>query len=162
MKLLNLLIDEEVLKAEIELENATADNVLERAKVYLALLLAFRKQLHTFARITVRRTVTQPSTARVPSEPTHDTIEIAIGVAESEILRVEKLLDSLTRISPWEAAQIFNRVGFRGSRDWEAAANEVRTSIGTERLAAEDAIEKAGLLLRQEYATSRPANIIRH
>jgi hypothetical protein len=61
MKLLNLLIDHEVLRAEIQLEDATAENVLERAKVYFALLCAFRRQLETFAGMSVMR---EPGPAR--------------------------------------------------------------------------------------------------
>ena len=148
---MNLLIDHEVLRAEIELEGASAENVVERARVYLALLLAFRKQLCDFARMSRGRYSNRPA------EQTTDPFSTAIHVAESEILRVERLLDKFSTISAWEAAQIFNRLGYRGSSDWEAAANEVRTTIGTERMPAESAIEEAGMLLRGEYAASRVA-----
>ena len=162
MKLLNLLIDHEVLRAEIQLEDATAENVLERAKVYFALLCAFRRQLETFAGMSVMR---EPGPARFAATTTDrpvDPIATAIGVVESEITRVDRLIVSFTTISAWEAAQIFNRVGYRGSTEWEAAANEVRTTIGTERIPAENAVEAAGLLLRKEYAASRRLGVATH
>lgn len=151
MKLLSLLIDHEVLKAEIELEDATAEDVLERAKVYFALLCAFRRQLRAFTQMSAMRVTTNVGPAERPVDP----IATAIEVVESEVIRVERLIASFTTISAWEAAQIFNRVNYRGSNEWEAAANEVRTAFGTERMPAESAIEEAGLLLREEYAAER-------
>ena len=157
---MNLLIDHEVLKAEIELEDATAVDVLERAKVYFALLCAFKRQLQTFAQMSAMR---GPGTARSrPAERPVDPIATAIDVVESEIVRVDRLIVSFTTISAWEAAQIFNRVGYRGSSEWEAAANEVRTTIGTERMPAENAVEAAGLLLREEYAAARRLGVATH
>ena len=162
MKPLNLLIDHAVLKAEIELEDATAEDVIERAKVYFALLCAFRRQLQTFTQLSVRRAPMHlnggPGTKDRPVDP----IATALEVVESELIRVDRLIDSFTTISAWEAAQIFNRVQYRGSSEWEAAANEVRTVIGTERIPAESAIEEAGMLLREEYASERRVRVAAH
>ena len=91
-----------------------------------------------------------------------DPIVTAIDVVESEIIRVDRLITSFTTISAWEAAQIFNRVGYRGSNEWEAAANEVRTTIGTERMPAQNAVEAAALLLREEYAAARRLGVATH
>jgi hypothetical protein len=163
MKALNLLIDHEVLKAEIELEGATAVNVLERAKVYFALLCAFRRQLQAFAHMTGLRPAVRPKGARGDSaDRPVDPIATAIEVVESEVVRVDRLIVSFTTISTWEAAQIFNRVRYRGSNEWEAAANEVRTAVGTERMPAENAVEAAGMLLREEYAAARRLGIATH
>ena len=162
MKPLNLLIDHEVLKAEIELEDASAEDVIERAKVYFALLCAFRRQLQTFTRLSVVRGLKTSNGGAGPKERPVDPIATALDVVESEVIRVDCLIDSFTTISAWEAAQIFNRVQYRGSSEWETAANEVRTVIGTERMPAENAIEEAGMLLREEYASERRLRVAIH
>jgi len=164
VKWMNLLIDHEVLKAEIELERASADDVIEKAKVYLALLFAFHKQLGRYARGVSRgRYQNQLALNQDPVEQAPEPFGTAIHIAKSEILRVERLLDKFSKISAPEAVEIFNRLGHRGSSSWEEAINEVRTIIGTERMSAETAIEEAGMLLREEYAaTNKTTEVMGH
>jgi len=161
---MNLLIDHEVLKAEIELERASADDVVAKAKVYLALLSAFHKQLCRYARLLSRgRHQNQLATGQGPAEQAPEPFSTAIHIAKSEILRVERLLEKFSKISASEAVEIFNRLGHRGSSNWEEAIDEVRTTVGTERMSAGTAIEQAGLLLREEYALSnRTAEVMGH
>ncbi len=155
---MNLLIDHEVLKAEIELERASAENVIAKAKVYQALLLAFHRQLCRYASLMSRgRHQNQLAMGQDPAQQAPEPFSTAIHIAKSEILRVERLLDKFSKISPAEAVEIFNRLGHRGSSNWEEAVDEVRTTIGTERMSAETAIEEAGLLLREEYVLSNAA-----
>jgi len=45
MKIVNLLINEDVLNAEIALEHADSENIIELGKAYLALLKEYREQL---------------------------------------------------------------------------------------------------------------------
>lgn len=161
---MNLLIDHEVLKAEIELERASADDVVAKANVYLALLTAFDKQLCRYARLLSRgRHQNQLAMGQDWVEHAPEPFSTAIHIAKSEILRVQRLLDKFSKISAAEAVEIFNRLGHRGSSNWEEATGEVRTTPGTDRMSPENAIEQAGLLLREEYAMSnRTAEVLGH
>lgn len=151
MKIINLLINEDLLKAELALEKATAEDVVELGNTYLGKLEEYREQLHRLGGIPEIDFAQQSRLGRELIEQSRKAIRAAIEVTTSERNRVESLVDSLTLINGWDAAMTFNRLEHKDSKDWELAGSEVRIATNGERLSVQDAVELAGQLRREAY-----------
>lgn len=155
MRIINLLINEDLLKAELALEKATADDVVELAKNYLEKLKEYRDQLHQLGGIPEIDIAQQSKLGRELIEQSRKAIRAAIEVTTNERNRVESLVDSLTLINGWDAAATFNRLKHKDSMDWELAASEVRIKTNGERMSIKDAVELAGQLRREAYINGK-------
>jgi hypothetical protein len=151
MKIINLLINEDLLKAEIALERATADDIVELGNRYLDKLNEYREQLHGLSGIPEIDFAQQSRIGRELIEQSRKAVRAAIEVTTNERNRVESLINSLTLVNGWDAAATFNRLEHKDSKDWELAGTEVRVAKGGERMSVQDAVELAGLLRREAY-----------
>lgn len=151
MKIVSLLINEELLKAELDLERATAGNVVELGNIYLELLKLYREELQKLGGIRELAFAQQTRLGRELIEQSRKAIRSAIEVTTSERNRVESLVDSFTLINVWDAAATFNKLKHKGSTEWEVAGSEVRISSNRERMSVPDAVDTASELRREAY-----------
>lgn len=155
MKIINLLINEDVLKAELALEKASTDDVVELGKNYLQKLKEYRDQLHQLGGIPEISFAQQSKLGRELIEQSRKAVRSAIEVTTKERNRVESLVDSFTLINGWDAADTFNRLKHKDSTDWELAGSEVRIATNGERMSVEEAVETAGRLRRDAYINGK-------
>jgi hypothetical protein len=95
---------------------------------------------------------------RSESPPREGDVRGAIREAIEQTTRerhvTEALLLSFTSISGYEAAETFNRRGYKGHTDWELRAGGVarfRGGVAGERMSVLEAVETASLLRREEH-----------
>jgi hypothetical protein len=155
MKIINLLINEDLLKAELALEKASADNVVELGNNYLGKLKEYREQLHQLGGIPEISFAEQSKLGRELIEQSRKAVRSAIEVTTNERNRVESLVDSFTLINGWDAAATFNRLKHKDSTDWELSGSEVRITTNGERMTVDDAVKTAGQLRREAYINEK-------
>ena len=155
MKIINLLINEDVLKAELALEKASPDDVVELGKTYLGQLKEYREQLHQLGGIPEISIAEQSKLGRELIEQSRKAVRSAIEVTTNERNRVESLVESFTLINGWDAAATFNRLKHKDSTDWELAGSEVRIATNGERMSVTEAVETAGRLRREAYINEK-------
>ena len=155
MKMINLLINEDLVAAELALEKACADDLIELGKRYLEKLKEYRQQLHQLGGIPEINLAQQSRLGRELIEQSRKAIRSAIEVTTSERNRVESLMDSFTLINGWDAAATLNRLRHKESTEWELAGSEVRIANNGERMSIAAAVETAGRLRREVYISQR-------
>lgn len=155
MKIINLLINEDVLKAASELETATIDNVVERSKAYLKMLTRYRNELHELGGIPEMNFAEQTRLGRELIEQSRKAVRAAIEVTVSERNRVESLLESFTLINGTDAADTFNRLKHRDMIGWKLSGGSVCVSGNKDRISIQDAVTTAGLLRRKAYINDK-------
>ena len=150
-------LEEKLQNTSRALDGASSENIIELCKQYLALLAEYRSHLyklpHTFS--LDQRSAHGPS--REDLSDTRNVVRAAIENTTQERNRTEMLLLSLTTVSGYEAAKIFNRLKYMGHDDWELKASGVKFSDGTSRdlLTVQEAVDVAGLLRRDEYVAAQ-------
>jgi hypothetical protein len=155
MRMINLLINEDLVTAELALEKASADDVVELGKNYLNKLKEYREQLHELRGIPEIKFAQQSKLGRELIEQSRKAIKAAIEVTTNERNRVEALVDSLTLINGWDAAATLNHLRHKDSTDWELAGSEVRIANNGERMSVAAAVETAGRLRREAYISEK-------
>ena len=155
MKIVNLLINEDVLNAEVALERSDSDAILETCHKYLKLLNEYRDQLHDLAGIPEINLAEQSKMGRELIEQSRKAIRAAVEVTVNERNRVEGLVDSFTLINAWDAAETFNRLRHKGSDKWEMTGSQVCVTGNGERMGVQEAVETAGRLRREVYAADK-------
>ena len=151
-------LEEKLQNTRRALEGANSENIIELCKQHLALLAEYRSHIYK-----LRRTYSldQPSVHGGPSpeglKDTRKVVRAAIENTTQERNRTEMLLLSLTTVSGYEAAKIFNRLKYMGHVDWEVRASGVKFSDGSSRdlLTIQEAVDIAGLLRRDEYVAAQ-------
>jgi hypothetical protein len=139
------------------LERANSENIIELCKQHLALLAEYRSHLYK-----LRQTYSIDQRlvhVRSPDDlnDTRKVVRAAIERTTQERNTTERLLLSLTTVSGYEAAKIFNRLNYLGHVDWELRASGVKFSGGSSRdlLTIHEAVNIAGLLRRDEYVAAQ-------
>jgi hypothetical protein len=149
-------LEEKLQNTRRALEGANSENIIELCKQHLALLAEYRSHLY---KLRHRYSIDQRS-VHVPSpEDLNDARKVARAAIENttqERNRTENLLISLTTVSGYEAAKIFNRLNYLGHVDWELRASGIKFSDGSSRdlLTIQEAVNIAGLLRRDEYVAA--------
>ena len=139
------------------LEGANSENIIELCKRHLALLAEYRGHLYKLRHTS---SIDQRSVHGTSPEDLNNTRKVVRAAIESttqERNRTEMLLLSLTTVSGYEAAKIFNRLNYLGHADWELRASGVKFSGGSSRdlLTIHEAVTIAGLLRRDEYIAAQ-------
>jgi hypothetical protein len=155
MKIINLLINEDLLNAEIALERATSDNIVELGKTYLALLAEYRDQLHKLGGLPEISFAEQSKLGRELIEQSRKAVRAAIELSVRERNRVEALVESFTLINGWDAAATFNKLRHKDATDWELHGSEVRVASNGEKMNVQEAVTTAGLLRRNAYISNK-------
>ncbi|HEY8560363.1 MAG TPA: hypothetical protein VIL74_08290 [Pyrinomonadaceae bacterium] len=153
MLIIEMLVNENLIKAEAALNRANSGNIVELCREYLQILTLYRAELYKLREIP-EINLEQPSAlARELVDQVRRTIRTAIEITTRERNRTELLLDSFITISGYDAVNTFNRLKHKGFDNWELKANALysRNNGGFEQIAMPEAIEAASLLRRESY-----------
>ena len=157
MLIMRLLVNENLLNAETELSQAMSENLIELCRKYLLLLTEYRDELYKL-RSSPEVNLQQPASllARELTEQVRKAIRSAIEITTRERNQTEHLLESLTAINAYEAADTFNYLKYKGFDNWEARSSGVRaTGDNQESMTVQAAVEQAGLLRCEEYVARK-------
>ena len=157
MKLVNILINEDLLFAQTAFERAGAGDVVELAGIYLGLLKSYRDQLRTLGGTPQLDYAMRSAIAKELVEQSRSAVRSAIETTISEHNRVEALLESFTLISGWEAAITLNELRYDNTDDWALIGSDVRSPSTNEHLSVQEAVKVAGALRRKAYSDRKPA-----
>jgi hypothetical protein len=157
MLIIELLVNESLIKAEFALHQANSGNIVELCREYLQLLTGYRDELYKLRGVP-EIDLQQPSTlARELVEPVRKAIRTAVEITTREHNHTTRLLKSFTSISGYEVVRTFNRLKYRGFDNWELKAGSVNSQNngGFEQIAIQEAVDAASLLRREAYITGK-------
>ena len=156
MLIVNLLVNENLLNAETALNRAESSNIIELCRKYLSLLTEYRDELY---KLRSSPEINQPQTsplARELTEQVRKAIRSAVEITTRERNQTEHLLQTLTAISGYEAAETFNFLKYKGFDNWEMRSGGVRVKgDGDELMTIQEAVEKASSLRCEEYVVRK-------
>jgi len=142
------------------LDAATADNIVELCRQYLALLAEYRAELYRLPG-TLGVNQWSGSFLREDVADVRKTVRAAIEKTTREHNRTKALLLSFISVSGYEAVETFNRQKYLGHDDWELRAGGVaRFSRDTavETMTVLEAVDVASLLRREEHVARATAS----
>jgi hypothetical protein len=157
MLIVNLLVNEELLKAEYALNQANSGNIVELSRKYLAVLIDFRAELYKLRSAPEINQSPLTALARELTEQVRKVIRSAIEITTRERNNTELLLESFTAISGYEAIRTFNELKYKGFETWELRAGGARLkgSVGDQPISVQEAVETASLLRREAYVKEK-------
>lgn len=148
-----LLVNENLIKAEYKLKQANSDNIIELCRNYISLLIEYRDELYKLRGSPEISLQQKLPLARELTEQVRKAVRTALEITTRERNQAESLLESFTAISGYEAVKTFNQLEYKGFAEWELRANQVRLKNDTnnERLTVQEAVETASRLRRAAY-----------
>lgn len=157
MLMVELLVNENLLKAEFALSQANKDNIIELCRDYLRALSEYRDELYKLRGVPEINLQQSSSLARELAEQVRKAIRSAIEITIRERNQTESLLESFTSISGYEAIDTFNRLKYKGFGDWQLGANIVcpRNNGDDGQMTIQEAVDTAGLLRREAYIADK-------
>lgn len=153
MLIVKLLVNENLLKAEVALNQADSSDIIELCRDYLQILTEYREELYKLRGIP-EINLQQPSPlARELSKEVRKSIRSAVEITTRERNQTELLLESFTSISGYEAIDTFNRLKYKGFDNWELGANSIRpqNNENNDEMTIQEAVDAASLLRREAY-----------
>lgn len=153
MLIVQLLVNENLLDAEMALSRAESTNLVELCRNYLRLLTEYRDELYKLRSSPEISLQKQASPlARELTEQVRKAIRSALEITTRERNQTEHLLESLTTITGYEAADTFNYLKYKGLGNWEMRSSGVRAQGDDDAsMTIQEAVEQAGLLRCEEY-----------
>lgn len=153
MLIAELLVNENVLKAEFALNQANSDNIIELCRNYLKVLNEYREELYKLRGMPEITLQQSSSLARELTKEVRKAIRSAVEITTRERNKTEALLESFTSISGYEAIDTFNRLKYKGFNDWELGANAIRPRHNADngQMTMQEAVDTASLLRREAY-----------
>jgi hypothetical protein len=156
-----ILVDEDLVGAELAIKEATCETIVQLCRDYLLLLSNYRDKLYKL-RGTPEICVHQSSPiARGLVEQTRKAIRTALEVTITERNEIESLLKSFTTISGYESTVTLNQFQYDGISNWELGSGGVysKNQKGEKRLSMQDAVVIAGILRREAYIAAQPSTL---
>jgi hypothetical protein len=154
MRIVQLLINEDVVNTERSLAEATSENIIEILRENLKVLAAYRKLLVNLRGIPELNLNMESKLGRELVEESRLAVLEAVKTTIAKHNLAEALLDSFLLINGYEAADTFNRVFYLGSYYWEKRGGNI-CAPDREDLCIATAAEKAGQLRREAYVVNR-------
>lgn len=153
MLIIEMLVNENLIKAEAALNGADSGNIVELCREYLRILTEYRAELYKLRGIPEINLEQTSALARELVDQARKAIRCAVEITTRERNRTEILLDSFTTISGYEAVITFNQLKYKGFDNWELKASVVysRNNGGFEQITMPEAIKAASLLRRESY-----------
>lgn len=153
MLIVNLLVNEKLIKAEHALSQANSENIIELCGNYLQVLLEYRDELYKLQGIPEIDLQQPSSLARKLSEQVRKAIRSALEITTRERNQTESLLESFTSISGYQAINTFNRLKYKNFDDWQLGANSIRSQNNANgiKMTMQEAVDTASLLRRKAY-----------
>ncbi len=157
MKIINLLINEQLLKAELALGKATSDNIVQLCRDYLRLLSEYRDQLHKLRGIPEINLAQSSSLGRELIEQSRKAVRAAVEITVREHNSTQALLGSFVSIKAHEAAETFNTLAYKDATNWETFSGGICSANGTAtaQMSVEEAVETASRLRREAYVVNK-------
>ena len=157
MLFVNLLVNENLLKAEYAFNQATSGNIVELCRKYLALLTEYRDELFKLRGMPEINQAPSTPLARELTEQVRRAIRAAVEITTRERNNAESLIGSFTAISGYQAIETFNQLKYKGFDTWELRSGgaHLTDSVGGRPIAVQEAVETAGRLRREEYVAHK-------
>jgi 2,4-dienoyl-CoA reductase-like NADH-dependent reductase (Old Yellow Enzyme family) len=157
MLIIEMLFNENLIKAEFALNQANSDNIVELCREYLQILTEYREDLY---KLRGSPDVHLQQSSRLASELVEQVRKAIRSTVEITTLKrnqTELLLESFISISGCEAVETFNRLKYRGFDNWQLRANSVNSqnNEGFDQIALREAVETASLLRREAYINDK-------
>ena len=158
MTIINLLINESLTSAKLALSKATSDNIVELCRDYLKLLTEYRDRLYELRgipEINLKQSLSAPGRELI--EQARKAVRAAVEITVRERNETESLLESLTFINGYEAAETFNQLKYKGFNAWELRAKGIRLkdNLDDTPIPVEEAVDLAGQLRRDAYIAEK-------
>jgi hypothetical protein len=152
-----LLENENLLNAEIALNQADEENIIELCRVYLHRLSDYRDELYNFQGDPEINLHQISSSSRRLVEETRKSIRTALESITLKRNQTETLLKSFTVINGSDVVKTFNQLEYKGSGKWVLQANRVRLNNGenNEQITIQEAVEIASSLRRRAYIAKK-------
>lgn len=146
-------LEERLQLAQLALDKATSENIIELCRQYLALLAEYRTELYKLPGTPGIDLYRESTLASEEIETTRKEARVAIEQTTQKRNSITALLRSFTALSGYEAVETLNRLRYEGHDSWELRASGVRFSSGTDndRITIQEAVDTASLLRREEY-----------
>ena len=153
MKIINLPTNERLKKAELALNEANSDNIIQLCQDYLQQLNAYRNELYQLRNAPELNLNQQSTLERELIEQSRKAVRSAIEFTVRERNKIQSLLDSFTSINGYRATATFNNIKYKGFDNWEMQSSGVRLkdTNNAEFMTIQQAVETAGKLRREAY-----------
>lgn len=153
MLIIKLLVNEKIMNAEFAVKQAGSANLIEVFQKYLSLLTEYRDDLYQYRE--TQEISLDPSSGllRELVEQTKKVIQEEEENTDRKRKQTEALLKSFTSITGYEAVNTFNHLEYKGFKEWELRANEVRLKddSNSEKFTVQEAIDLACQLRRKAF-----------
>jgi hypothetical protein len=153
MLIIKLLVNEKIMNAEFALNQAGSATLVEVCQKYLSLLTEYSDDLCKYRG--TQEINLQPSSdlLRELVEQTKKVIQEEEEITNRKRIQTEALLKSFTTITGYEAVQTFNQLEYKGFKEWELRASEVRLKddSNNEKFTVQEAIDLACQLRRKAF-----------
>ena len=157
MNIVRSLDNEQLTRAEADMQAGTPDDVVAHAEEYLRLLDAHLTRLRDHKGVPRVADAGQSPFARELVEQVRGAVRASIEHVTSERNRIESLIASFTMVTGWSAAETFNLLGYRNACDWELIGTRVRSASKGADMSVTDAVTEAKRLRREAYFDSMMA-----
>lgn len=157
MLFVNLLVNENLLKAEYAFNQADSGNIIELCRKYLSLLTKYRDELFKLRGTPEINQAPLTPLAQELTEQVRKAIRAAVEITTRERNNVESLIKSFTAISGYEAIETFNQLKYKGFDTWELRSGGARLagSLDDQLITVQESVETAGRLRREEYVAHK-------
>lgn len=157
MKIIDLIINEDIVEAELAFALATSGDIIELCRNYLFCLNRYRDQLLALKEIPEIDLRESSTFNRELTNQARKAVRAAMEEMTQKRTYFNALLTSFVAISGYEAAKTMNAVRFKGFDNWEVYSGGVRRTGDREdtRLAMEEAVKAASLLRREAYLENK-------
>ena len=150
MRIIKLLINEDVTNGERRLQEATSENVIEILRENLVFLAGYRKLLVNLHGIPELNFNSQTGLGRGLIEETRAAVLEAVKSTIEKQNLTEALLDSFLLINGDDAVDTFNLLFYMDSGDWEKQGGKL-CAPDREDMSIASAVEKCGRLRREVF-----------
>lgn len=157
MKIIELIINEDIVEAELAFAMANSGDIVELCRNYLFCLSRYRDQLLALKEIPEIDLREPSSFNRELTDQARKAVRSAMEEMTKKRTYFNALLTSFVAISGYEAAITMNAVRFKGFDNWEVYSGGVRLKGGREdtRLKMDEAVKAASLLRREAWLENK-------
>jgi hypothetical protein len=157
MNVEEMIINEDVMGAERAFDKATAEDLVDLCRNYLAALGAYRDRLFDLRGVPEIDLKNSTADGRAAVEKAREMVRNALEITTEKRNRIEALLNSFTTISGYDAAATLNKLKYKGFDSWEPYSGGARLKYvyGDKGLSMQETIETASLLRREAYLENK-------
>jgi len=157
MKIIDLIINEDIVEAELAFAMATSTDIIELCQNYLLCLNRYRDQLLGLKEIPEIQLREPSSFNRELTDQARKAVRAAMEEMNRKRTYFDALLASFVQISGYDAAKTLNALRFKGFDSWESYSGGVRLKYNRDDrgLTMDEAVKAASLLRREAYLENK-------